>query len=59
MNGSNYNGHDLSDIINAQYNGSRRGMSLWEYAETYEDYDNDCEEKLDCAPLENRGSCFM
>ena len=38
---SNYNGHDLSDIINAQYNGSRKGMSLWEYAETHEDYDAD------------------
>ena len=32
---------DLSDIINAQYNGSRKGMSLWEYAETHEDYDDD------------------
>lgn len=39
--GSNYNGHDdLSTIIDKQYNGSRRGMSLWEYAKTHEDHDD-------------------
>lgn len=46
--GPNYNGHDdLSTIIDEQYNGSRKGMSLWEYAETHEDNDTDWDDEDD------------